>query len=197
MLAILAPDMFAILVWILFLLSLPLILLAFLAVRAAIRGDEHRGSRTPAPSHGDRSARLQQQRVRYREERTRILAMVDSQTITAEEADRLLDTLERETTSFACPFCGGDIRVEAVKCRHCGEYLVEEMRRGRRLALSRDRILAGVCGGIAEYTGIDPAVVRVLAALLILCSGVLPGIIAYLVAALIIPPAAASPIPAP
>ena len=71
------------------------------------------------------------------------------------------------------------------------------MRRGRRLALSRDRILAGVCGGIAEYTGIDPAVVRVLAALLILCSGVLPGIIAYLVAALIIPPAAASPIPAP
>jgi phage shock protein C len=182
--------------WVFFLLSLPVLLLVILALRSATQGQAARRPRAPAPSHGDRSTQLQQQRTRYQEERGRILAMVDAQTITPDEADRLLDTLERETTSFTCPFCGGDIRVEAVKCRHCGEFLVEEMRTARRLTRSRDRVLAGVCGGIAEHVGMDPTIVRVLTALLVLCSGIVPGVLVYLVAALIIPAAAAAPSPA-
>jgi len=54
---------------------------------------------------------------------------------------------------------------------------------GKRLYRSRSsRILAGVCGGIAEYFGIDPIIVRILAI-------VLPGFswIVYLVCAIIIP----------
>ena len=44
--------------------------------------------------------------------------------------------------------------------------------------------LAGVCGGVAEYLNIDPTVVRLVWALVALCG---PGILAYIVAALIMP----------
>ena len=47
-----------------------------------------------------------------------------------------------------------------------------------------DKKLVGVCGGIAKYFSIDPTVVRVLWALLSLCS---VGIIAYIVCAFVIP----------
>jgi len=48
-----------------------------------------------------------------------------------------------------------------------------------------DRILGGVCGGIAEIYDLDPSLVRILTLLLIL-SGVTP--VLYLAAWLIIPP---------
>ena len=47
-----------------------------------------------------------------------------------------------------------------------------------------DKILAGVCGGIAEYLAVDPTVGRLLAVLSVFTS---VGIIAYIVAALVIP----------
>jgi len=53
----------------------------------------------------------------------------------------------------------------------------------RRLYRSRNnKWIAGVCGGIAEYAGIDPIIVRVLA---IIIPGV--GWLTYLILALIIP----------
>ncbi|MGQ9622460.1 MAG: PspC domain-containing protein [Candidatus Caldatribacteriaceae bacterium] len=56
----------------------------------------------------------------------------------------------------------------------------------RRLYRSRrERILGGVCGGIAEYFGIDPAIVRIIAVLLILVGG--GAILAYIVAWIIVP----------
>lgn len=48
----------------------------------------------------------------------------------------------------------------------------------------RDKMLCGVCGGIGEYFNIDSTLIRLLWAVLI-CSG--PGILAYIVAAIIIP----------
>lgn len=45
--------------------------------------------------------------------------------------------------------------------------------------------LCGVCGGIAEYFDIDPTIVRLLWVFLIFCVGT--GILAYIVAALIMP----------
>lgn len=48
-----------------------------------------------------------------------------------------------------------------------------------------DRKIAGVCGGIAEYFEIDATLVRLAWAIFVLCAG--SGIIAYLLAALIIP----------
>ena len=47
-----------------------------------------------------------------------------------------------------------------------------------------DKKLAGVCGGLAEYLGMDSTIIRLIWALLIF-SGV--GLVAYIVAALVIP----------
>ena len=47
------------------------------------------------------------------------------------------------------------------------------------------KMIAGVCGGIAEYFNIDPTVVRVAWAILACFWG--SGILAYIAAALIIP----------
>jgi len=50
---------------------------------------------------------------------------------------------------------------------------------------SRNKMIDGVCGGIAEYFGIDPTLVR-LGAVLLTCVG-FSGILAYIAAAIIIP----------
>ncbi len=51
---------------------------------------------------------------------------------------------------------------------------------------SGNRMIAGVCGGLGEYAGIDPTLIRLIAVLLLFLSG--PGmVLAYLIMALIIP----------
>ena len=55
----------------------------------------------------------------------------------------------------------------------------------KRLYKSRtNRVLCGVCGGIGEYFGIDPTIVRLLCVLLG-CTGT--GLILYIIAAIIMP----------
>ena len=49
---------------------------------------------------------------------------------------------------------------------------------------TNSKMIAGVCSGVAEYVNIDPTVVRLIWALIGLSGA---GILAYLVAALIIP----------
>ena len=46
------------------------------------------------------------------------------------------------------------------------------------------KVLAGVCGGIAEYFDLDPTVIRVIWALLAATGS---GVLAYIICALIIP----------
>ncbi len=56
----------------------------------------------------------------------------------------------------------------------------------KKLYRSRDEhMIAGVCGGIAEYLGLDPTIVRLLFILISL--GPMPGIIVYLVLAFVMP----------
>ena len=56
----------------------------------------------------------------------------------------------------------------------------------KRLYRSKEnKVIAGVCGGIAEYFKIDPVIVRLIWVLLVLGYGF--GILAYLVAWLIVP----------
>jgi len=50
---------------------------------------------------------------------------------------------------------------------------------------STDRIISGVCGGLAEHLEIDPTLVRVIFIVLALMSGV--GVIIYLALALLVP----------
>ena len=58
----------------------------------------------------------------------------------------------------------------------------------RRLYRSRDRQLAGVAGGMAEYLDIDPTVVRILWIIVGIASGGLV-LLAYFILALVIPQA--------
>ena len=56
----------------------------------------------------------------------------------------------------------------------------------KKLYRSREnRIIGGVCGGIAEYFDIDPVLIRIIAVLTIFANGI--GIIAYIIAWIIIP----------
>ena len=57
----------------------------------------------------------------------------------------------------------------------------------KKLYRSPNRILAGVCGGIAEYLNIDPTVVRVLYIVLSFFSAAFPGLLLYLILLLFIP----------
>ena len=55
----------------------------------------------------------------------------------------------------------------------------------KRLYRSRtDRMIGGVCGGIAEYFNVDPTLVR-LAGVILLFAGI--GVPAYLIAWIIVP----------
>ena len=58
----------------------------------------------------------------------------------------------------------------------------------KKLYLAReDKKILGVCGGIGESYGVDPTLVRLLWVAGTLVTGVFPGVIAYVVAWLIIP----------
>ena len=57
----------------------------------------------------------------------------------------------------------------------------------KKLIRSKDRILAGVCGGLAEYLGIDATIVRIGYVLISILSAAFPGIIVYLILLLIMP----------
>lgn len=48
-----------------------------------------------------------------------------------------------------------------------------------------DKMLCGVCGGIAEYFNLDPSLIRILWVIFTLCGGA--GILAYIIAAIILP----------
>lgn len=57
---------------------------------------------------------------------------------------------------------------------------------GKKLYKSRkDKMIAGVCGGIAEYFNIDSTIVRLIWAFVSLVYGT--GIIAYIISAFVIP----------
>lgn len=48
-------------------------------------------------------------------------------------------------------------------------------------------MVVGVCAGIGEYIGIDATVIRLVWVLVTAISGFVPGIIAYVIAAVIMP----------
>ena len=63
----------------------------------------------------------------------------------------------------------------------------------KRLQRSRtEKMIGGVCGGLAEYFGIDPTIVRVLWVVVTLLGGA--GLLAYLILWVIMPLEAPGPI---
>lgn len=55
----------------------------------------------------------------------------------------------------------------------------------RLCRVEKGRMIFGVCGGVAEYLNVDPTVVRVIWAILGCCAAT--GIVAYIIAALLMP----------
>lgn len=48
-----------------------------------------------------------------------------------------------------------------------------------------DKKVAGVCGGLAKYLNMDPTIIRLIWAIVVVCGGA--GLLAYLICALVIP----------
>ena len=59
----------------------------------------------------------------------------------------------------------------------------------KKLKRSAKHMLAGVCGGLAEYWDLDPTLVRVVFAALTIFSAAFPGVLLYIIMALVMPQA--------
>lgn len=64
---------------------------------------------------------------------------------------------------------------------------MEDTSNKKRLKKSRNKMIFGVCAGIAEYFDIDPTIVRLIFLFVCLAGG--SGILAYIIAAIVMPPA--------
>ncbi|HQU33966.1 MAG TPA: PspC domain-containing protein [Thermoanaerobaculaceae bacterium] len=84
-----------------------------------------------------------------------------------------------------CQRCLRDVSAGASFCPGCGARVAGEPRPLRR---RRDNEkLAGVCAGLAEYFDLDVTLVRVVFAVAAFVTGIIPGVILYVVLALLIP----------
>jgi phage shock protein PspC (stress-responsive transcriptional regulator) len=57
----------------------------------------------------------------------------------------------------------------------------------KRLYRSDDRVISGVLGGFAEYFGVEPTIFRLAIVFLVVATGIVPGLITYIAAVLIVP----------
>jgi len=57
----------------------------------------------------------------------------------------------------------------------------------KKLTRSNNKMLAGVCAGLAEYMNLDPTVVRVVYMALTVFSAGFPGLLLYLILMLLMP----------
>jgi len=51
----------------------------------------------------------------------------------------------------------------------------------------KNKVIAGVFGGLGEYGNIDPVFLRLIWILVVVFTGFVPGIVAYLLAIIVIP----------
>lgn len=57
----------------------------------------------------------------------------------------------------------------------------------KRLTRSPDKVVGGVCAGIADYLDADPTAIRVLWSIITVFTAFIPGIIAYLICWILMP----------
>lgn len=86
-----------------------------------------------------------------------------------------------------CPACQREVADYSNFCYFCGTRLVAGAI-GKRLTRSMsDKKIAGVCGGFSEYLAVDSTIFRIVAVFVTLTTGIVPGIVAYLIAWILMP----------
>lgn len=86
-----------------------------------------------------------------------------------------------------CNGCGNAIADEARFCSHCGQCVLHPPSTTKLMRPRYDRKIAGVCAGLSQHLDIDTSLIRILWVFLTFASGFLPGLIAYVLAWIIIP----------
>lgn len=51
----------------------------------------------------------------------------------------------------------------------------------------KNKVFAGIVGGLGEYMSVDPIILRLIWVFIVLITGIVPGVIAYLIAILVMP----------
>ena len=97
-----------------------------------------------------------------------------------------------------CNYCGKQIQDDANLCAYCGHQVGYIPTQQRRLVRppkgSPERKIAGVCAGFAEYFDIDVTLVRVVWLIAAIFGG--GGVLAYIIAWIVMPEAPATLLPA-
>ena len=93
---------------------------------------------------------------------------------------------------MVCPNCEKEIVEHSNFCSFCGARQAEAAAPNRvgpkrLMRSSTESKIAGVCGGLAEYFGVDPGIMRIAMTLITIASGFVPGILFYIVAWVILP----------
>ncbi len=86
-----------------------------------------------------------------------------------------------------CNYCGKVIPDDANLCAYCGKTVAGVVARQRLVRPRNGRKIAGVCVGFAEYFGLDVTLVRVLWVVCTLFGALVLGVVAYVVAWIIVP----------
>lgn len=136
--------------------------------RSVIRIDER--ARVVEPMHAERVERISR-------EIEKIDGMLAAGRISAEEAAELKAALEGERSEWTAN-CAEFARQSGVAC-------AQQAR--KRLAKSSNAVLAGVCGGLAEWFECDATLVRVVYMLLSLFTSAFPGLILYIILWIVMP----------
>src|SRR5215471_13723921 len=86
-----------------------------------------------------------------------------------------------------CNLCGKSIQDDANLCPYCGHRIGAQHPRKQLMRPRTDRKIAGVCAGLAEHAELDVTLVRLLWAVVVVMTGFIPGILAYVIAWIVMP----------
>ena len=86
-----------------------------------------------------------------------------------------------------CNACGKVIADDARFCPDCGNAVAGAHAERKLIRSRRNRKIAGICAGMGQYLDLDTSLVRILWVLVTFAVGFFPGLIAYIVAWIIVP----------